>query len=90
MTESELALDSEARQAVVQNLGTTMFVEAGAGTGKTACLVSRFVALVESGVTADRIAAITFTEKAAAELAERIRGRLQKRAREGASRAPKP
>lgn len=83
MTESELALDSEARQAVVQNLGTTMFVEAGAGTGKTACLVSRFVALVESGVTADRIAAITFTEKAAAELAERIRGRLQKRAREG-------
>jgi hypothetical protein len=36
------------------------------GSGKTSCLVGRFVALVESGVTADCIAAITFTEKAPA------------------------
>jgi ATP-dependent exoDNAse (exonuclease V) beta subunit len=54
-------------------------VEAGAGSGKTTCLVERFVALVEAGVDADRIAAITFTEKAAGELADRIRTELQKR-----------
>jgi ATP-dependent exoDNAse (exonuclease V) beta subunit len=59
-------------------LDETLFVEAGAGSGKTTCLVERFVALVESGVQADRIAAITFTEKAAGELADRIRTRLQK------------
>ncbi len=56
-----------------------MFVEAGAGSGKTTCLVDRFVGLVEAGVEADRIAAITFTEKAAGELADRIRNELQTR-----------
>lgn len=69
--------DAAVRQAVRTRLGETMFVEAGAGSGKTTCLVERFVALVESGVEADRIAAITFTEKAAGELADRIRRVLQ-------------
>ncbi|HVM52397.1 MAG TPA: UvrD-helicase domain-containing protein, partial [Acidimicrobiales bacterium] len=72
--------DQAARDAVRTGLGETMFLEAGAGSGKTSCLVDRFVALVEDGVEADRIAAITFTEKAAAELADRIRTELEKRA----------
>ena len=71
--------DAAVREAVRDRLDETMFVEAGAGSGKTTCLVERFVALVESGVEADRIAAITFTEKAAGELADRIRNELQKR-----------
>jgi ATP-dependent exoDNAse (exonuclease V) beta subunit len=71
--------DAAVREALRTRLGETMFVEAGAGSGKTTCLVDRFVALVESGVDADRIAAITFTEKAAGELADRIRTELQKR-----------
>jgi ATP-dependent exoDNAse (exonuclease V) beta subunit len=71
--------DAAVREAVRTRLGETMFVEAGAGSGKTTCLVERFVALVESGVEADRIAAITFTGKAAGELADRIRNELQKR-----------
>ena len=71
--------DSTARAAVRECLDETIFLEAGAGSGKTSCLVDRFVALVESGVAAERIAAITFTEKAAGELADRIRIRLQKR-----------
>lgn len=83
MTSAELARDAEARRAVAQDLDDTLFVEAGAGTGKTSCLVGRFVALVESGVAADHIAAITFTEKAAAELADRVRGRLEQRASQG-------
>ncbi len=71
--------DAAVREAVRTRLDETMFVEAGAGSGKTTCLVERFVALVESGVEADRIAAITFTGKAAGELADRIRNELQKR-----------
>ena len=71
--------DHPARQTVTEQLARTLFLEAGAGSGKTTCLVDRFVALVESGVPADHIAAITFTEKAAAELADRIRAEMQRR-----------
>lgn len=61
-------------------LDRTLFVEAGAGTGKTASLVGRIVALVESGVSMRGIAAITFTEAAASELRERIGQALEKAA----------
>jgi ATP-dependent exoDNAse (exonuclease V) beta subunit len=71
--------DARARDAVRNRLDETLFVEAGAGSGKTTCLVDRFLSLVEAGVEADRIAAITFTEKAAGELADRIRTELQRR-----------
>jgi len=73
----------DSRRTVIEALDRTLFVEAGAGSGKTSCLVNRFIALVESGVPADRIAAITFTIKAANELVERIRAGLAERAREG-------
>lgn len=78
-------MTSNSRRRVIEALNETLFVEAGAGSGKTSCLVDRFTALVESGVSADRIAAITFTTKAANELAERIRARLSQRAREGSA-----
>ena len=45
-----------------------LFVEAGAGAGKTSSLVERIVNLVEMACDITAIAAITFTEKAAAEL----------------------
>jgi ATP-dependent exoDNAse (exonuclease V) beta subunit len=59
-------------------LHESLFVEAGAGTGKTKALVDRLVALVQSGVTITEIVAITFTEKAAAELNERVRSELER------------
>jgi ATP-dependent exoDNAse (exonuclease V) beta subunit len=71
--------DQPARDEIATRLDVTLFVEAGAGTGKTAALVDRVVALVEAGVPVDGIAAITFTEKAAAELRDRIRAELQAR-----------
>lgn len=74
--------DQAARDAIANDLHVTMFVEAGAGSGKTKSLVDRFVALVRSGVPADRIAAITFTEKAAGELVDRIRAELTEHAPE--------
>ena len=77
----ELPKDQGSRDRVAEELGRTLFVEAGAGTGKTTALVSRIVALVKSGVPITRVAAITFTDKAAAELAERVRRELERAAR---------
>jgi ATP-dependent helicase/nuclease subunit A len=68
--------DADVRAAVTAQLDTTMFLEAGAGSGKTAALVARIVALVDAGEPLDAIAAITFTEKAGAELRERLRAAL--------------
>ena len=53
-----------------------VFVSAGAGTGKTAVLVERFVRGIDSGVDVGSILVITYTERAAAELRSRIRTRL--------------
>lgn len=58
-------------------LDANVVVEAGAGTGKTSALVERIVALVCAGRPIERIAAITFTEKAAAELRDRVRSGLE-------------
>ena len=52
----------------------SLLVRAGAGTGKTSVLVERFVrAVLEDGAAVDSILAITFTEKAAAQLGTRVR-----------------
>ncbi|MBW3578570.1 MAG: UvrD-helicase domain-containing protein [Actinobacteria bacterium] len=65
--------DQAARDRIAGDLDATLFVEAGAGSGKTRSLVRRVVELVAAGVEMREIAAITFTEKAAAELRDRIR-----------------
>ena len=66
-------IDQPARTRIEQRLDETLFVEAGAGTGKTHELVQRIINLILSGdVQANKIAAITFTEKAAAELYDRV------------------
>lgn len=69
------------RQGVTQT-GKQLIVTAGAGTGKTRVLTSRFAHLVLSGrAPVDRILAITFTEKAAAEMAQRVRSLLHQAGR---------
>ena len=69
--------DQPARDRISSDLAGTLFVEAGAGSGKTRALVDRVLALLGSGIAMENIAAITFTEKAAAELRDRIRRRLR-------------
>lgn len=71
--------DQQARDFAVANHATTLLVEAGAGTGKTTLLIDRICALIETGVHAEEIAAVTFTVKAAGEMKERLREALQKR-----------
>lgn len=75
--------DDATRLAIRGELQRNIFVEAGAGTGKTTSLVSRLMALIESGVGVDQIVAITFTRAAAAELRVRIRQGLAELVRAG-------
>ncbi|MEI6449453.1 MAG: UvrD-helicase domain-containing protein, partial [Actinomycetes bacterium] len=76
--------DQEVRERVTGDLGTTFLLEAGAGTGKTRVLVDRYVKCVldEALGSGDvrTVAAITFTEKAAGELRQRVREELEARA----------
>ncbi|MCU1454630.1 MAG: putative ATP-dependent helicase [Acidimicrobiales bacterium] len=88
-TAEEPLVDAAERDLVERSgLRQTLFVEAGAGTGKTHELVQRVVHLVtDEQVPLAAIAAITFTEAAAAELRDRIREQLERRlaARESAA-----
>lgn len=68
--------DQTDRTLIEQELEANIFVEAGAGSGKTLELVERICAMVDAGVELKSVAAITFTEKAAGELRERVRRRL--------------
>ncbi|MGH7507464.1 MAG: UvrD-helicase domain-containing protein, partial [Longimicrobiales bacterium] len=69
--------DAAARAAIVTRLESNILVEAGAGAGKTRAMVGRMIALVRGGVSIERIAAVTFTRKAAAELRERLQTALE-------------
>lgn len=71
--------DAAARARIESRLDINMFVEAGAGSGKTASLVKRMLALVRTGTcTIDQMAAITFTRKAAGELNQRFQLEIEK------------
>ncbi len=70
------APDQAQRDAIVSARGVNLSIEAGAGTGKTTLLVSRVLARLEGDVPLPRLAIITFTRKAAAELVARIRTKL--------------
>src|SRR5271170_4991173 len=61
-----------------------MAVIAGAGSGKSETMAARLVWLVANGmVRPDRVLGLTFTRKAAAELADRVRSRLERLRRSG-------
>jgi ATP-dependent helicase/nuclease subunit A len=71
--------DHEARERAARDFTTNLVVTAGAGTGKTSLLVERVLsATVGARVPLERIAAITFTEKAAADMRVRVAAALEK------------
>jgi ATP-dependent helicase/nuclease subunit A len=77
------------QDAAIAARAKRVMVEAGAGTGKTGVMVDRYCRLAcEEGLSPDSILAITFTDKAAAELRHRIRAELTARAEGGDARAP--
>jgi ATP-dependent helicase/nuclease subunit A len=74
MTNKNTLNDQRSRDRIVLEIDRNLLVEAGAGSGKTHMMAARMAAGVASGVYAiERMAAVTFTRKAAAEL----RGRFQ-------------
>ncbi|HZU59679.1 MAG TPA: UvrD-helicase domain-containing protein, partial [Solirubrobacteraceae bacterium] len=74
---SERTWTDEQRQAIERRQGD-LLLDAAAGSGKTSVLVERFVqSVLQDGLQVPSILTITFTEKAAAEMRERIRLRLR-------------
>ncbi len=76
---------TEQQQQAIFTTGTNLMVTAGAGSGKTRVLVERFIALLEanSDWSLASIVAITFTEKAAREMRDRVRQAITERIRLG-------
>src|SRR5919112_400803 len=68
---------NRSQQAAVTHPGGPLLVVAGAGTGKTRTLTERFAWLVEQGVPAESILALTFSSPAAAEMRERLEALIE-------------
>jgi ATP-dependent helicase/nuclease subunit A len=77
----EVPEDQKQRDAVIRERARNIIVDAGAGTGKTTLLVDRLVELLapagnHPAIPVSRIAAVTFTRKAAGELRLKIREKI--------------
>jgi ATP-dependent exoDNAse (exonuclease V) beta subunit len=79
---------TEEQRAAIRASAPEVLVEAGAGTGKTGVMVDRYCRLVcDQDLPPASVLAFTFTDKAAAELRQRIRAELERRAEAGSERA---
>lgn len=73
-------LNEKQKEAALHTKGPILIV-AGAGAGKTKTITHRIVNLIKEGTSPDRILAVTFTNKAAKEMRERVIAEIEKNAR---------
>ena len=66
---------TEQQRAAIESAGKTI-VSASAGSGKTFVMIRKLVAAIENGVDLDRVLAVTFTKKAAAQMKDKLRSAL--------------
>ena len=81
MSDAAITLTPSQRAAAIERIGENVALRSGAGCGKTFVLARRFTELLRAGADAEaplsRLVALTFTDKAALEMSQRVRSMLE-------------